>query len=229
MARVQIVGGVLEVEGFGGDRPDNSLPGGGHIDNSLPPHFPPIGSTLPEPPPGVWPPISGWNPIVPAPPGTPPGVIWPPVGHPPSWGGGHPARPTDPGFGQPARPARPDAGLPGAPARPDTGLPGRPARPDAGLPSAPVRPDAGLPSAPVRPDAGLPVPPASTKPPETPTVYYVIAGIPGVGWRYVTVDPSLIAGMPLPTPPSGIDNTLPPTAEVKPIEPPPAPPSAPKG
>jgi hypothetical protein len=60
------------------------------------------------------------------------------------------------------------------------------------------------------------VPPdAGTKPPST--VFYVVAGIPGVGWRYVTVDTSLIAGMPLPTPPPGgtIDNTLPPTPAPK--------------
>ena len=140
--------------GFG--RPPGSP---GRPDNSLPPGWPPIGSTLPEPPPGVWPPITGWAPIQPAPPGTPPGSIWPPIwtgGLPPHVGGGPILNPPHPGGGP----------APGTPARPD---------------------------------AGLPVPPASTKPPSG--VFYVVAGIPGVGWRYVAVDPSLVAGTPLPPAP----------------------------
>jgi hypothetical protein len=32
--------------------------------------------------------------------------------------------------------------------------------------------------------------------------FWVVAGIPGVGWRYVCVDPSLEAGMPLPPAPA---------------------------
>jgi hypothetical protein len=44
----------------------------------------------------------------------------------------------------------------------------------------------------------------------------VVCGIPGVGWRYVCVDPSLQPGMPLPgAPPGTIDNTLPQTPEPK--------------
>lgn len=58
-----------------GHHPSHGLPGGGG------------GSTLPEPPPGIWPPPSPSNPIVPLPPegsggGTlpvEPGTIWPPL------------------------------------------------------------------------------------------------------------------------------------------------------
>lgn len=136
--------------GFG--RPPGS---GGRPDNSLPPGFPPIGSTLPEPPPNVWPPITGWAPIQPAPPGTPPGTIWPPIGRPPHV----------------------DAGLPPAPARPGTPLPPSPGHPSGG-----------------------PVPPAGgdTLPVKT---WWVVVGIPGVGWRYAAIDPSLSVGHPLPPAP----------------------------
>ena len=162
---------------FGRGHPDHDLPGGGHIDNSLPglggPTDPGYGmdmggsidNDLPRPPPGVWPPPSAAHPIVPAPPGTPPGAIWPPIGRPPSWtggvvGGGHPSQ-----------------GLPGRPTRPDQGLPGRPARPDQGLPPSGGHPSQGLPGG-----GG-----GGTLPVQT---YWLVAGIPGVGWRYVAVDPS---------------------------------------
>jgi hypothetical protein len=146
-----------------GDHPDHELPGGEVPDQGLPgaPVYPDQG--LPTPPPGVWPPLTPSHPIQPAPPGTPPGVIWPPVGAPP----------------------RPDHGLPptgGAPPRPDQGLPptgGAPPRPDQGLPPPPAHPDQGLPS----------------------KTYWVVCGIPGVGWRYVAVDPSLTVSPPIaPTP-----------------------------
>ena len=94
MAQVHIMGGYLNVEGMSGGLPDNELPGGGQIDNSLPPGVPPIGSTLPEPPAGIWPPPSFNHPWAPIPgvggdrPGhdlpAVPGTIWPPVNqHPP--------------------------------------------------------------------------------------------------------------------------------------------------
>jgi hypothetical protein len=76
-------------------------------------------------------------PIVPAPPDTPPGVIWPPFLH-------------------------PDQGLPGVPPPvPGQGLPGQPPQPDQGLPGHPQG------------------------------KFWIVAGIPGYGWRYVCVDPSL--------------------------------------
>lgn len=129
------------------------------IDNTLP---------IPEPPPGVWPPPSVSHPIVPAPPGTPPGTIWP----------------------TPGRPPRPDNTLPGQPPRPDNTLPsslhwmlcyspnlgwkfvcvdpslkpthpiapgGSIPHPDQGLPGSQPHPDQGLPGqSPARPDNSLP-------------------------------------------------------------------------
>jgi hypothetical protein len=161
------VSGFLQVRH--GGRPDQGLPGEQPgIDNSLPgmPAYPDQG--LPMPPPGTFPPPSPAHPIVPAPPSTPPGVIWPPIGRPPSWGGGW-------GSGN-----RPDQGLPGSQPGPDNTLPGQPATPDNTLPTQPPRPDNSLPS----------------------QMYWVVCGIPGVGWRYVCVDPSLQPGMPLPPMPT---------------------------
>jgi hypothetical protein len=65
-------------------------------------------------------------------------------------------------------------------------LPPSPARPDQGLP-----PTAGqLPSGGAHPDQGLPS-----------KTFWVVCGIPGVGWRYVAVDPSLTVSPPIaPTP-----------------------------
>lgn len=122
-----------------GDRPgiDNSLPGGsgGEIDNELPGSQPGIDNELPQPPPGIWPPPSMGNPIVPIGPDNSlpvqPGTIWP----------------------SPGRPPHIDHGLPNAPARPDQGLP---TPPSGTLPARPpVRPDQGLPGG-GRPDNSLP-------------------------------------------------------------------------
>ena len=122
--------------------------GGGNIDNELPGHEGPvdpgygidlgagIDNSLPEPPPGIWPPPSHNRPIVPIGPDNTlpvqPGTIWP---------------------------------SPGQPARPDNTLPGQPPRPDNTLPSG---------------------------------KFWIVAGIPGLGWRYVCVDPSLKPGHDLP-------------------------------
>ena len=169
MPTFRVTGGALTLDSAGSNYPSNELPGGGHIDNSLPPGMPPIGSTLPEPPPGVWPPLTPSFPIQPAPPGTPPGSIWPPI---------HPVYPSH-------------------------GLPPSPGHPDAGLPPAPARPGQPLPPSPGHPSGGPVQPPGSTLPAKT---WWVVVGIPGVGWRYAAIDPSLDAGMPLP-----------PTAEPKPV------------
>jgi hypothetical protein len=101
---------------------------------------------------------------------TPPPGIWPPLT--PS----HPIQPAPPGT------------PPGAIWPPVGGRPERPVRPDQGLPGGPVRPDQGLPVQPPAPDQGLPAP----------KVYWVVAGIPGVGWRYVAVDPAAIPPRPEP-------------------------------
>jgi hypothetical protein len=95
------------------------------------------GHDLPEPPPGIWPPLTASNPIAPVPPEAstkpPPGAIWPP----------------------PGRPVHPDAGLPGG-------------------------------------SGGVVTPPIAS------ATYWMIAYCPSLGWRYVTVDPSLDVGYPLP-------------------------------
>jgi hypothetical protein len=78
-----LVKGYLDiVEGDGGVDP-------GYGNGVVIPPMP--GNELP-PPPGVWPPPTATHPIVPAEPGTPPGVIWPSPGTPenpiastPSW------------------------------------------------------------------------------------------------------------------------------------------------
>jgi hypothetical protein len=138
-----------------------NLPGAG-IDNSLPavPGFP--DNTLPEPPPGIWPPPVVSHPIVPAPPHTPPGTIWPPV-----------------------HPAHPDQGLPSGGGSVDNTLPstGRPPRPDHDLPGN--------------------------------TKFWIVAGIPGYGWKYVCIDVSLVIDNTLPTPPAKPSTGLPPSAAPK--------------
>jgi hypothetical protein len=101
--------------------PDYGVDEGAGIDNELP-----------EPPPGIWPPLTPGNPIRPVP--------------------------------------------PMAPGRP--GLPGRPTKP--------VQPDEG------HPDQELPAPPGSIWPrPPGPVSGYFIAlvRIPGMGWRYIVIDP----------------------------------------
>jgi hypothetical protein len=159
------VSGFLRVKsGGGGNYPDNELPGmegpvdpgygidlGAGIDNSLP-----------EPPPGIWPPPSFGRPIVPIGPDNTlpvqPGTIWP---------------------------------SPGRPNRPDNTLPGRPPHVGGGPMPGGERPDNTLPGQPARPDNTLP----SGK-------FWIVAGIPGLGWRYVCVDPSLSVGNELPPEPA---------------------------
>ena len=87
-----------------------------------------------------------------------------------------------PSFTHPIVPIGPDNTLP---VQPGTiwPAPGKPDRPSNELPGQPSRPDHSLPS----------------------SKFWVVAGIPGVGWRYVCVDPSLTVGNELPT-------TKPPTA-----------------
>lgn len=88
---------------------------------------------------------------------------------------------------------------------------------DNSLPTAPVRPGNELPNAPVRPSNELPAPP--------PGKFWVVAGIPGYGWRYVCIDTSLKPDHSLPgtgaRPDQGLpshgrpDNSLP-SAPVRP-------------
>lgn len=123
-----------------------------------------IDNSLPAPPPGVFPPpIIGGGPIVPAPPGTPPGVIWPPL-----WS------PVDPGYGA-GRPLPPHIG--GGPAVPPAHVGGGP------MPGTPPVVGGGPATPPARPDNTLPS-----------QVYWVVVGVPGIGWRYCAIDPSLSVG-----------------------------------
>jgi hypothetical protein len=117
MARVHVTGGYLNVEGMSGGYPGNELPG---VEGDVDPGYgissdrPSNPIVLPPDPPGVWPGPRPSHPIVIAPPGTPPGVIWP-----------SPGRPVDPGYGRPVAPPHPGGGpMPGNPPRPDAGLPG---------------------------------------------------------------------------------------------------------
>jgi hypothetical protein len=137
-----------------------------------------------------------------------------------------------PGQGLPGYPGRPGQGLPPSyPGRPGHGLPhpGRPIDPGFGweglppgiwgggmpgqLPVLPIGPDQGLPPMwghplpPVDPPPGSiwpPIGPGNGLPPQFPAgKAVVIAGIPGVGWRYivVTIPPAAPGqGLPAPTP-----------------------------
>lgn len=123
-----------------------------------------------------------------------------------------------------------DNELPGGGGHPDQGLPpGVP--PIAGnLPSPPPGvwppPSISRPIVPVNPDNSLPVEPGTIWPtpglPDRPNqglpgggggggqidnglpsqVFWMIAYCPSLGWRYVSVDPSLVAGTPLPPAPA---------------------------
>jgi hypothetical protein len=70
--------------------------------------------------------------------------------------------------------------------------------PPVGHPSHPIAGPPGRPTHPIeQPDAGQPAHPIAL-PPQT---FVVLAGIPGYGWRYVVVDPSLTPGtLPSETP-----------------------------
>lgn len=116
-------------------------------------------------------------------PEPPPGV-WPPPTV------GHPIQPLPPTDGTPPGTIWPSPGRPSHPiARP-------PVRPDQGLPGAPGHPDQGLPGTPGGPAVSPPQP--GHLPAPTPTKFWVVAGIPGYGWRYVCVDPTLRPDQGLP-------------------------------
>ena len=159
MARVHVMGGYLNVEGMSGGYPGNELPG---VEGPVDPGYgissdrPSNPIVLPPDPPGVWPGPHPSHPIVIAPPGTPPGVIWP-----------SPGRPVDPGYGRPVAPPHPGGGpMPGNPPRPDNALPGgQGGTIDNALPSQ---------------------------------TFWMLAYCPSQGWMYISVDPSLTPGHPLP-------------------------------
>jgi hypothetical protein len=168
MPTFRVTGGALTLSSVGSNYPDNSLPGG---EGDVDPGYG-ISSDRPS------------NPIVlpPAPPG-----IWPPptVGNPiaPIIDN---TLPVAPGtiWPSPGRPPHVDAGLPVQPGHPDAGLP---TPPSGTLPARPpVRPDQGLPGG-GQIDNALPS-----------KTFWMLCYSPSLGWKYVSVDPSLRPGMPLP-------------------------------
>jgi hypothetical protein len=188
--------------------PDNSLPG---IEGPVDPDYG-IGierpdNSLPYPPGPVDP---GY------------GYPLPPiVSHPIAPGGGSPSHPIAP----PTYPVDPSYGLP----LPPTVWPNPPVFPNHDLPVAPVVPTHPI-YRPVAPNNDLPLPPGAVWPPLPP---YVSTGqlmcfiwIPGIGYRWTTIDTSLKPSHPIVIPPStvpgvpthpiagtdlGPDQTLPPT------------------
>ena len=128
--------------------------------------------------------------------------------------------PTDPGYGHdlggipgnlPAPPLGvwppPSASHPVVPAPPGTPpgaiwpSPGHPPIWSGGVVPPPHPGGGPMPGNPARPGNALPTPPATGGTPLPSGVFWVVAGIPGVGWRYCAVDPSLVAGTPLPPEP----------------------------
>jgi hypothetical protein len=144
---------------------------------------------LPGSPPSVWPP--------PAYPdqGLPGEPVYPDQGLPPGSPGipGHLPSVPPPGLWPPLTPSHPIQ--PAPPGTPPGAIWPPPAAPDQGLPGAPPVVGGGPMPPPPAPDQGLPGS-------GVPGKFWIVAGIPGVGWRYVCVDPSLVApGHPIaPTP-----------------------------
>ena len=103
------------------------------------------------------------------------GLPAPPPGIWPPPTGNHPIQPLPPGSTVPPGTIWPPPGYPAHPIAPGGGG----EHPDQGLPGSPGRPDNSLPS----------------------QKFWIVAGIPGVGWRYVCVDPSLTVDNTLPAPP----------------------------
>ena len=108
-----------------------------------------------------------------------------------NWGGG-----ADPGYDKPIHhPGHPDHGLPSRPVHPGNRPPG----------SAGGHPDNSLPWAPGNPDNSLPVPPGVTPPNVPPALkekLVVLWRLPNTTeWHGKAMDPSLVAGMPLPETP----------------------------
>ena len=155
----------IALEGGGGSRPDNSLPGGSGGHPWLPGHGPgPV-----DPGWGVRPPVDpgfgrpGWSPVDPGFGNRPP--VDPGYGR-PGWS------PVDPGYGRPGG-GHPDNSLPGGG---HPWLPGHGPGPGGVVyPSHPIyHPDKPTPPG-TSPGAGI----------------WVLAYVPGHGWRYVAVTPAV--------------------------------------
>lgn len=185
--RVRHVDGPVD-PGYGVDaglRPDQGLPSPGY-----PSH---------QPVPGPIDPGYGYP--------LPPITEYPTPGPvPPGYVSGQPVPPTypvDPGYGLPTPPTV--WPQPPRPAHPDNSLPPIQARP-----SHPIY----LPP-PGAPDNSLPLPPGAVWPPLPPELegeILVIAWIPGVGWRWTTIDTDLQPTPPIAQPPLYPSHELPPVA-----------------
>jgi hypothetical protein len=149
-----------------------------------------------------------------------------------------PGSPGAPDQGLPEPPPYPDQGLPGM-EYPDQGLPlpppgvwppptishpiipAPPGTPPGAIwppptPAYPWLPPTGAPGEPAHPIQ--PVPPGPAHPIATPPdKFWIVAGIPGYGWRYVCVEPQ--AGHPIVYPPPGPDQGLPPGSPGSPAHP----------
>ena len=165
MPTFRVTGGALSLASVGSNYPDNTLPGAeGPIDPGygISADRPSNPIVLPPPPPGIWPPPSIGNPILPLHPDNAlpvqPGTIWPSPGRPPHIDAGLPSG------GHPSH--QPVPTPPGAPGHPDQGLPGG----QGGVID-------------------------NTLPSQT---FWMLCYSPSLGWKYVSVDPSLRPGMPLP-------------------------------
>jgi hypothetical protein len=126
---------------------------------------------------------------------------------------GRPDNSLPPEFG-----GRPDNSLPPLPGAPDNTLPKPPPGvwppPSVSHPIVPVPPTGSVPPgtiwpSPGQPDNALPGVPPTPGNGLPSGKFWVIAGIPGIGWRYVCVDPSLRPGNALPGSQPGVDNSLP--------------------
>ena len=146
-----------------GGHPDQGLPAGspGMPDQGLPGSQPGIDNSLPTPPPGVWPPPTVANPIVPIPPG--PQCRLAPSGRRSS------AAPV-PGIA--GSPGHPSQGLPGAQGIPHRACQAR-RRIRQGSRCQPHRRPVGTPPQP----QPIATPPASTKPPAS-RVFWMVAATP---------------------------------------------------
>lgn len=183
------VSGFLRVRRRG--RPDQGLPGEG--DGPVDPDYGVDEGEMPEveppdPPAGIWPPLTPehpWRPIPPRP--------------------EFPERPERPE--RPESPERPGQGLPPSVQPPAGGIGGRP----------PARPSPG-PGGDEHPDTGFP--PGAIWPPLPPGVHgkylalVLVAGMPGVKYRYVVIDADA-----RPEPPAGGIGGRPPARPHPPGEP----------
>jgi hypothetical protein len=156
--------------------------------------------------------------------GGPP--LYPDQGLPPVHGRpSHPIQPTypvDPDYGLPVAPGiwpQPPITTwpPPTPVHPSHPIYPSGGHPSHGLPPAPARPDQGLPPSGEHPEHPIELPPGSVYPPLPPSIQGPIlcfVWVVGVGYRWVSIDPSLTPSHPIRMP-GHPDQGLPPTPQPK--------------